>query len=269
MSFKVKIMFWVPVLMLALFGIGHVYADDRVGPDDILKISVYGYDDLNTETRVSSDGRLNLPLVGAINATGKSQMQLEEEIAKKLVQGGFIHDAHVSVIVLDHLSQYVSVLGYVAKPGRYPLYTDSSLVDMIATAGGLMINEGQTGSDTVLVTRSIDGNPKKFKVNLAESLDENGLTPAFKLEPGDDIYVPKTPMFYVLGEVQRPGNYRLPPETTVMKAIATAGGFTLRGSQTRITINRKSASGKFEESDVNFATEVQRDDVIYIGERWF
>ena len=73
----------------------------NIGPDDVLRISVYGYDDLKTETRVSADGRITFPLIGEVHASGKSSMELEEAIAVRLIKGGFIHDAQVSVTVLD------------------------------------------------------------------------------------------------------------------------------------------------------------------------
>ena len=90
----------------------------NIGPDDTLRISVYGYEDLKTESRVSADGRITFPLIGEVVANGKSSMELEEAIAVRLIEGGFIHDAQVSVTVVEHVSQQVSVLGYVNKPGR-------------------------------------------------------------------------------------------------------------------------------------------------------
>lgn len=87
--------------VLLLLPIHKVAAAYNIGPDDVLRISVYGYDDLKTETRVSADGKVTFPLVGEVAAKGKSSMELEEAIAIRLIEGGFIHDAQVSVTVLE------------------------------------------------------------------------------------------------------------------------------------------------------------------------
>ncbi|MFI3156079.1 MAG: polysaccharide export protein EpsE [Methylococcaceae bacterium] len=237
----------------------------NIGPDDTLRISVYGYEDLKTESRVSADGRITFPLIGEVVANGKSSMELEEAIAVRLIEGGFIHDAQVSVTVVEHVSQQVSVLGYVNKPGRYPLDSNSSIVDLIAMAEGV----SEMGDYKAVVTRTVDGKLQKRELNLRAYLENTDAIPSFKMQQGDQVYVPKAPMFYIYGEVQHPGGYRIDPEVSVMKALSIGGGLTLRGTDNGIVVKRKSNSGALQETDVELSDAVLKDDVIYVGERWF
>ncbi len=250
---------------LLLLPIQQSVAAYNIGPDDMLRISVYGYEDLKTETRVSADGRITFPLIGEVQASGKSSMELEEAIAVKLIKGGFIHDAQVSVTVLEHISQQVSVLGYVNKPGRYPLDSDSSIVDLIAMAGGIH----EMGDSKVIVTRTTDGKQQRQELNLHAYIeDPESLTP-FKMQKGDAVFVPKAPLFYIYGEVQHPGGYRVEPEISVVKALSIGGGLTLRGTERGIIIKRKDTSGTLQEIDAKLSDPVLKDDVIYVDERWF
>lgn len=238
-----------------------------VGPDDVLRISVYGYEDLKTETRVSADGRITFPLIGEVAAGGKTSIELEEAIAVRLINGGFIHDAHVNVNILEHVSQQVSVLGYVNKPGRYPLDSGSSIVDLIAMAGGIQ----ELGDTRVFVTRTVDGKSQKQELNLRVYMEDTRINvPPFKMQQGDMVYVPKAAMFYIYGEVQHPGGYRLvEPETSVVKALSIGGGLTLRGTENGIVVKRKKENGYLQEIDVELSDVILKDDVVYVDERWF
>lgn len=253
-------------LALALTPIRQVGAADSIGPDDLLRITVYGYEDLATETRVSSDGRINFPLIGEVPTSGKSSIELEGEIASRLARGGFIHEAQVNVTVLEHVSQQVSVLGYVNKPGRYALDSDSSIVDLIAMAEG--INE--KGDYNVVITRSNEGKLQKQTLDLRHYMDDvDSQTVPFKMKQNDVVYVPKAPVFYIYGEVLQPGSYRLEPGTSVLKALSIGGGLTLRGTENGIVVKRKNETGVLQEIDVELGDTVLKDDVIYVDERWF
>ncbi len=123
------------VAFLLLLPIQQSTAANNIGPDDVLRISVYGYEDLKTETRVSAEGLISFPLIGEVDASSKSSMELEKAIVGRLIDGGFTQDAQVTATVLEHVGQQVSVLGYVKTPERYPLNSDSSIVDLIAMGG--------------------------------------------------------------------------------------------------------------------------------------
>ncbi len=256
-------LFLVALFILLPFAQSH--ASYNIGSDDVLRISVYGYEDLKTETRVSADGKISFPLVGDIEAGGKSSMALEKAIAQRLTEGGFIQDAHVNVTVLERVSQQVSVLGYVNKPGRYPLDSDSAIVDVIAMAGGI----NSLGSTTVVVSRTVNGKPQKQELDLRVYLEVSASITPFKMRQGDLVYVPKAPMFYIYGEVQHPGEYRIEPDISVVKALSVGGGLTLRGTENRVVIKRKDSGGVLQEFDAALDDPVLKDDVVYVGERWF
>ncbi|MFA5983224.1 MAG: polysaccharide biosynthesis/export family protein [Methylococcaceae bacterium] len=256
---------WILMLLALFFSIRLSIAADVIGPDDVLRISVYGYEDLKTETRVAGDGRITFPLIGEIQAAGKSSIELEEAIAIRLIEGGFIHNAQVSVAVSERVSQHVSVLGYVNNPGRYALDSDSSVIDLIAMAGGV----NDAGDSKILVTRSLNGNFAKYEFNLADFADKPETVLALKMQKGDVVFVPKAPVFYIYGEVQRPGGYRLETDLNIAKALSIGGGLTPRGSENGLQIKRKNEQGNLEEIDVGLATTVLKDDVIYVKERWF
>jgi len=237
----------------------------NLGPDDVLSISVYGDTNLKTETRVSEDGRIMFPLIGSIEVGGKSSFELEEAIATRLIKGGFVHEAQVNVMVLEHVSQQISVLGYVKNPGRYPLNSNSTVIDSIAMAGGIQ----EMGGSKVVVTRTVNGGTQKQELNLQEYLEKAQSVVPFKMQQGDVVYVPKADMFYIYGEVLKPGEYRITPTISVVKALSMGGGLTLRGTENGIIIKRKDAKGDLLEIDTKLNDAVLEGDVIYVGERWF
>ncbi len=253
------------LLVLLLLPMQQSIAAYNIGPDDVLRISVYGYDDLKAEPRVSADGRITFPLIGEVVASGKSTRELEEAIAVRLISGGFIQDAQVSVTVVEQVSQQVSVLGYVNKPGRYPLDSDSSIVDLIAMAEGI----DELGDNKVVVTRTVNGKAQKQELDLRNYLENGQNIAPFKMRQGDVVYVPKASMFYIYGEVQHPGGYPIEPNISVVKALPIGGGLTLRGTENGIVVKRKDGRGDLQEVDVELGDTVLKDDVIYVGERWF
>lgn len=242
-----------------------INAASLIGPNDLLSISVYGHEDLKTETRVGDNGLIHFPLIGEVSAGGKSSMELEEELAVRLIRDGFIHDAQVNVIVTEHLSQQVSLLGQVNKPGRYPLEADISAVDLIAMAGG--INEA--GDDIVVHSRDVGGKLQKQIINLKDILEASERAESIGLQTGDVLFVPKAPVFYVYGEVQQPGSYRLQANASILQALSLGGGLTPRGSESRITIMRRDDSGRLTEIDAELNDTLLKDDVVHVGERWF
>lgn len=251
-------------LMLMGYGVTS-NAEYNIGPNDLLGISVFGYEDLKSETRVSVDGHISFPLIGKLYVEDQSTFKVEKLIADKLTKGRFVQGAQVSVTVLENNSQRVSVLGHVNNPGRYSLDSATTLIDVIAMAGGIK----ETGNETVILTRYKDGKTEKHVVNLYNMLDSSEKTNLITLKPKDKIYVPKAAMFYIYGEVQKPGGYRIVRDMSVVKALSIGGGLTLRGTQNGITIKRKNDIGELGELDVELTDTVVKDDVVYVKERLF
>ncbi|MBN9125429.1 MAG: polysaccharide export protein EpsE [Nitrosospira sp.] len=236
-----------------------------LGPGDILRIQVFQNPDLTTETRVSETGSITYPLIGAVEVGGLSIAEAERKISDALKKGGYIKQAQVNIVLLQMRGSQVSVLGQVNRPGRFPLETLSRVSDMLASAGGATMG----GDDYAIVTGLRDG--KHFRkvidipaLYLGEKPDED-----IYLAGGDVVYVHRAPVFYIYGEAQRPGAYRIERGMTVMQALAQGGGPTPRGSEWRLRLHRKQDDGKVVKLSPEMTDLVQPNDIIYVRESIF
>jgi polysaccharide export outer membrane protein len=242
------------LLLWAVTGLAFAQAGDKLGVGDVVRVTVFQQPDLTIETRITEKGTIAMPLIGEVKLAGLSATDAGTHIADALKRGKFLNNPQVNVALTTLRSRQVSVLGLVARPGRYALdETSSLLADVIAAAGGVM----PTGSESVTVMR--DGKPQK--VNLLGS--------GFALKGGETIYVERAPVFYIYGEVTRGGAYRLEPNMTVMQAISLGGGLTPRGTDRRLKLRRAGADGKIVETDASPSDIVKADDVIYVKEAIF
>ncbi len=222
--------------------------------------------DLTTETRISERGTITFPLVGEISLAGLAPVDAEARIAEKLIKGKFVLKPQVSLNVIRVRSRQVSVLGQVARPGRYPLDdTSSNLTDILALAGGV----SPTGDDNVTVMVTRNGKTAKLEINVPSMYRTGDLSRNLQLENGDTIFVQRAPVFYIYGEVQRAGSYRVEQAMTVMQALSLGGGVTPRGTDRGLKIRRKTADGTFRAIDASLTDPVQPDDVIYVRESLF
>jgi polysaccharide biosynthesis/export protein len=240
----------VAVLLFAL----PAWASDKLGVGDAVRVTVFQQPDLTTEARITERGTIGIPLVGEEKVAGMSPAQAAAKIAADLKKGKFLKDPQVSVTLITLRSKQVSVLGMVARPGRYALDdTSSRLAEVVAAAGGLTAE----GSSTVTVIRGA----QRHQVSL--------LGKSFELQGGDTVHVDRAPVFYIYGEVARAGAYRLEPNLTVMQAISLGGGITPRGSDRRLKLRRAGPDGKVAETDAGLRDVVKADDVIYVKESLF
>jgi len=197
----------------------------RIGADDVLAISVFGHDDLTKTTKVSPDGLINFPLIGNLSASGRTVDDISAEIQDRLAKD-FLVEPHVTVSVWEYLSQWVNVIGEIAKPGRYYMTGPTTIIDAISQAGGLR----PTAGETILVTRRAqESNPDAageiLRYSTASLLSEEKASVIVRLRPGDVINVLAREVFYVSGEVRNPGTYPLERSMTLTRAITVAGGF--------------------------------------------
>ncbi len=235
--------------------------DYRLGPGDLLHISVSGYAEMITDVRVSQTGNITYPFIGEVQVANLSTQELEGIIAKRLGDGGFIRQAQVTVLVSEYQGQKISVMGQVEKPGQYPLTSSAKVLDLLAAAGGAVPSIAadqatllrKDGSKVVIDLQSLfDGDPR-------QNPSVNG---------GDTIYVPRAPQFYIYGEVQKPGMYRLERNMTLSRAISAGGGLTPKGSERRVVLKRRDANGKEHTISVDSAASIMPDDVIYVKQGW-
>jgi polysaccharide export outer membrane protein len=240
------LLFWV----IAVPG----FASEKLGVGDAVRVTVYQQPDLTTEARITERGGISMPLVGEVKLAGMSTNEAAAKIGAALKEGKYLKHPQVSVALTTLRSQQVSVLGMVARPGRYALDdTSSQLTDVIAAAGGVTAG----GHEIAQVMR----NGQSHNVAL--------LSKEFKLQGGDTVFVDRAPVFYVYGEVARAGAYRLENNMTVVQAIAAGGGITPRGSHSRLKLRRADAGGKVVEKDVSLQDRVKADDVIFVKEALF
>jgi len=133
----------------------------KIGPQDVLDISVFKVPELSKSVQVADSGTINLPLVGEVPAAGKTAQEVERELTKKL-GAKYLQSPQVTVFVKEYNSQRVTIEGAVKKPGVYPVRGKASLLQLIATAEGL----DPTAQDEIVVFRNISGKRVAGKFNV-------------------------------------------------------------------------------------------------------
>lgn len=157
-----------------------------IGDDDQLSISVWKEPDISKEVPVRSDGKISLPLVGEVEAAGRTPPQLQQAITDKLRK--FINDPQVTVIVLAIKSQKFNILGQVMKPGTYPLINGTTIVDAIAAAGGL--RDFAKKKDIYLLRDTPGGSQTKLFFNYDKFIKGKDASQNILLKSHDTIFVP-------------------------------------------------------------------------------
>lgn len=266
-------------LLLSLSLVLGAHAEDldyRLGAGDAIKISVFQNPDLTVETRVSESGLVTYPLIGAVQLGGLSIAGAEKAVADKLREGGFVQKPQVNILLMQVRGNQVSVLGLVNRPGRYPIETGNTRVsDMLATAGGAITtgsvsSTGVTaGSDIAIVTGVRQGKPFRKEIDVPSIFLSGQADLDINVAGGDVIYVHRAPMFYIYGEVQRAGSYRLERGMTVLQGLAQGGGLTIRGTERGLRIHRRGPDGKVVIMTPEKSETIQADDVLYVQESLF
>jgi len=239
---------------------------ETLGAGDAVRVSVFQNPDFNTETRLSEGGTIVFPLIGEVNFSGLTPAQAGTRVADALKRGKYIVNPQVTVQLVTVRSRQVSVLGQVARPGKYPLDDNASkLTDILALAGGIT----PTGTDEVSVLLTRDGKTQTRVVDVPTMVRTGDTKANFDIQGGDTIYVQRAPVFYIYGEVQRAGSYRLESNMSVMQALSLGGGVTPRGTERGMKIHRRNGDGKILRLDAQPTDGVQADDVIYVRESLF
>ncbi len=238
----------------------------QLGKGDSIRITVFQNPDLTVETRVTENDTITFPLVGTLKIGGLTIPAAQQVIAKALSDGNYIQKPQVNIVLVQNHGNQVSVLGMVNKPGRYPLETsDTRLSEILAMAGGI----APTGADVVILTGTRDGKQVRKEIDIPGMFIYNNFANDIVVAGGDEIYVHRQPMYYIYGEVQRPGSARVERNMTVRQALAASGGPTMRGTERRLHIYRRGADGKVDTLSPNLDDPVQPDDVLYVNESLF
>ncbi len=229
---------------------------------------------MSAEVTVNDNAQVTLPLIGTLKIGGFSPPAIEKLIAQRLKDGEYLRNPEVSVQVRQVRSQMISVLGEVLRPGRFPILGKLTVLDALATAGGLTPKADRT---VFLLRRNgADGTPmngdsqrKEIAIRLDQLIDSGKEDLDVELKNDDVVFVAPQKVFYIHGEVRRPGAYPMEAELDVMRVLAISGGVTERGSLRRIRIHRKDANQKIQVLTPDLNAPIVNGDVVYVDERLF
>lgn len=157
-----------------------------IGDDDVLAINVWKEPDISRSIPVRSDGKISLPLVGEVEAAGRTPLKLEQDIANRLKN--YIEEPEVTVIVQQINSQRFNVLGRVMHPGSFAFTNSPTVLDAIALAGGFRDFAKQ--KSLYLLRQNTDGTQTRISVNYKEIIQGKNPAPNIKLQPRDTLVVP-------------------------------------------------------------------------------
>jgi polysaccharide export outer membrane protein len=198
----------------------HIERTIRLGPGDLLQISIYGAPDLTTEARVNPAGNINMALIGSMHLAGLTADQAQRLIAARLRDGGLLVDPQVNVFAKEYANGGIAVMGEVQKPGIYTLPGERKLYEAISAAGGTTSRAGRA------VTITNPSQPKPLIVDI--DYRDPSKSPAANVDvyPGDTVVVSRAGVVYVVGAVNHPAGFVMEnnERLTVLQAVALAGG---------------------------------------------
>jgi polysaccharide export outer membrane protein len=221
------------------FGSG---AAGPLGAGDLVEMSVFDTPELSGKLRVSNTGEIFLPLVGALHVQGLKPQEAQALIRQKFIEGGFLKDPQVTVFISEYATQGVSVVGEVHKPGIYPAFGSHRLLDYISIAEGLT---PLAGTNITVTHLGQPNQPQHFKmVSASAPSPENNP----EILPGDTIFVEKTGLVYVVGDVVRPGGFPMDHDEhlTILQAVALAQGANYTAAKSSVRLIRTTAAGRQE-----------------------
>lgn len=260
---------WMAALVLACAA--HAQApspttDYVLGAGDVIKVTVFQSPELSLEVRIPESGVIGYPLLGDVKLGSLTIGQAEKRIADGLLEGKFLKQPQVSILVTQLRGSQASVLGHAVRPGRYTLELASTrLSDLMALAGGI----APDGSDWLTVVGTRNGQPFRTKVDFRTLFTGSDPSQDIVIQNNDVVYVDRVPQVYIYGEIQKPGALRLERGMTVLQALAAGGGPTLRGTQRGIRIQRADASGALQQLTPTLQEPLQPNDVIFVPESLF
>jgi len=270
----------IPFLLfsLPLFCQEKYTTEYRVGPKDLLEISVFGLDELNKTVRVSEDGKITLPLLGEVEVDGLTKTELERRLSQ-LLEEKYLQNPQVTVFIREYQSKRVSVLGAVEHPGTYELLGRQTLLQIISKAGGLTQDAGK---EIIVIRQQEDGTSTSLKIPIDDLIVKGDANLNIPLRLDDIINIPvdKIVSVYVFGQVKKPGALSVKRSNipTLLQAIAAAGGFSDRAAKGGVLIKRIDEEGKEIKIKVNVKAiikgkrkdiQLEENDVVYVPETIF
>jgi polysaccharide export outer membrane protein len=243
-------------------------AVQRLGPGDILSVSVWGRPELTGRHVIGPDGRITIPLGGSVKLLGATREQASNLIRTLLLR--YYEAPAVTVAVEQYTSNRITVLGRVQNPGIIQFDQAPTILEVLARAGALPVIDKEASLSRCAVIR---GRQQLFWIDLNRLLNHGDIALNLRLMPGDLVYIPETAdtMVYVLGEVGKPGAYRITPNMSLLDALAQAGGPNESAATDEIGIYRPSTKAvqRVPLKDLLLATRnvnyvLEEGDIIYV-----
>ena len=245
-------------------------ADYQIGPEDLLEITLFnipesasvdrGVTPRTVTVRVSQQGQISLPLIGAVEVKGVTGLGLEKKLREAYDK--YIYNPEIGVLIREY-RQRASVIGAVQKPGIFELTGPKTVIELLAMAGGV---SDKAGSQVHIYREGANGR-ETHVIDLAILANSTGLINAenagminMAVQPGDMINVPEAGMFFVDGAVRKPGSYALGRQYSLTQALATAGGVDPELNSNDVSILRRKGPGELQTIALNL-TDVMSGDI--------
>jgi polysaccharide biosynthesis/export protein len=239
----------------------------KLGVGDLIEVGVYNVPEMASKVRISTGGDIYLPLIDYVHVDGLTQEEAQALIEKRLSDGGFVRNPHVTIFVDEATSQGVTVLGEVSRPGIYPDTANRRLYDVLSQAGGFTPQASRKLS--ILRRGKTEAMHLDLPRNLADDVSGN-----VDILPGDTISIPRAPIIYVVGDVGRPSGLLVDNGTlTVLQALALAGGTNKTAKLSGARIIHKGVNGSVSETKVEIKkmleakspdVTLQADDILFV-----
>ena len=252
--------------------------DYRIGPNDVIDVQIDNAPELSRSFRVTASGTFLMPYLGRLTAAQKTPEELAQLITEGL-KGDYLKDPKVTVAVKEYNSRSFFIQGAVRSPGVYQIEGKPSLLELITLGGGLAENHGSTAfiihklkhsaspageqktEGAAAPTQVVDHASEAEDIPRYEmrSVNINGLLRGrfdqdTFVEPGDIVNIPPSDVFFVAGEVNKPGSFVLKEGTSLRQAISLAQGTSLNAAGDRGVIFREGPTGRREEVKVDIAS---------------
>ena len=250
----------------------------RIGPKDLLELTVIGFEELNKRFRVSEDGKITLPYLGDVTVEGMTRSDLEKKLGR-LLEEKYLQNPQVTIMIVEYQSRRVFLIGAVAHSGPYELMGRLTLLKLISQAGGLT---PEAGNEIIIIRQLSEGSKTSLKISVDDLLLKGDPSLDVPLQPDDIVSIPadRTVRIYVTGRVRTPGALEVKKSNipTLLRALAQAGGFADRASKGNVAIKRTDENGKEIRIQVNVDDimkgkkkdiQLQENDVVIVPEKFF
>jgi len=233
----------------------------KISPGDAISIQVYGETDLSfPRIPVPNNGIINYPFLGKVQAAGKGEIELADNISNALREG-YLLNPQVTVAIVEYRPIYIG--GAVSEPGHKPFFINMDVGKIIEISGGF---EEDADQNSLTLVREDESGEREIEVDLETELQPGDILTIGRLSKRDlaeNNVDEATRYIYLYGEVKKPGRYEFQDNLSVEKAIVIAGGFGGRASKRKISVTRGTPAVK--EKKVALDYPIMPGDIITVG----